>query len=393
MAHQKPGHLQHTGPLLIFGVFAAASLFHAISARLVYAETKLWDLGVYQGAASAQSVGEAVYGQGFPDLSFIYPPGILWLFGLLGDDLSFYFLGFYAAALGLSLALAPQNLRLSVLLYFGVFAFAYDPLIAAIQTGNVSVFLTLLILVFWRISDKLGPWPLAIVIAIAACLKPQYLAFVALWPLSGQTWTVPRAPIAIALGLPATLWAAQWAFAPDAFRSFLTSLDSQLGMSTGNADLGLGLFAYLFERTGSATAATLGHVVAWVALAALWFGLLRTTRTSLHVMNDHRHTCIQNGAFILTVFASPRLKIYDTGVLALIAVELLLLWSFRVRHIGPILGAALIFTGLAVYAASPDILKLNPDAYAELTALLLLPIAAGASFAILRSGPSALDAR
>ncbi len=145
-----------------------------------------WDLRLYDAAAAMARAGADPYAQGFgrSNLRFVYPPLVLKAFAALGPALVPALAAAYVACAGAFLALAPPGLRLAPVLIVGVFAFIHDPLTSGFATGNLSLYLHLMILALWLHAGRSGPrHALLAVIVLAACIKPSFAAYFGLWAL------------------------------------------------------------------------------------------------------------------------------------------------------------------------------------------------------------------
>jgi hypothetical protein len=328
--------------VLALCLWCGAVLIYAVAPQLVLQEGRFWDLAVYQSAADLAATGAPVYGVPLPQLFFVYPPWVLWLFGAIGAWLTPLFLAAYAATLALAASLAPPSLRWGVLFFLCALGFAQDPMILALRTGNFSVYANLIVLLLWRFSDRLGPGPLLAAIVVFAAIKPQAVAFLALWLFSGDLRAEGFLRGVLALVAICAIWAAQAIWAPEAFAGFLQSLDTQVNFGSPGADLGRGVMALIADFTDHFGLALGLHILAWCVLAALWAAFLWRIAGQSGQRGDLR-AIVQNGAFLLCLLATPRLKIYDTALIGPIALEAAVLWGMSLarpeRWLLPVAGA------------------------------------------------------
>jgi hypothetical protein len=166
--------------------------------------------------------------------------------------------------------------------------------VMAFLACNVANIFYAAILVSGLHGIKRGRWVFFYIsVAVAAVIKPPFLAFLMLPILACAEWISTVAVI----GTVAGVFALQKAIAPVLFRGFLDSLRSEL---VAHHDLGKGLLA-MFHGDPEIL---VPHFVLVGCLAAyMWH-----TR-------DRRNTAVwMSGALVLCVFANPRPIGYDLAV-------------------------------------------------------------------------------
>ena len=278
-----------------------------------------WDLNVYRSAAQMYQLGQDAYAVGHPDLRFVYSPLVLWAFAQLGDSLVMIFTALYLACIAAFLCLAPLSMSLSALLAFGVML-NMQPLTIAFMTGNITIYMHLLILLIWlhRARPTANAFLLG-AITITALIKPNFAAYFALWFLSIGRWDHNSTKAAIALIAVVAIWLLQALLQPAEFQAFLASLKEQTGITSAGQDMGYGFFTYTQRYGGSARIGLLLHLGICLALALFW---LRSILPSLKSTKSHSALIlISTGPMLICLLSNPRLKEYDLALVCILAIQ------------------------------------------------------------------------
>ncbi|MDF0602031.1 hypothetical protein P1J78_14910 [Psychromarinibacter sp. C21-152] len=321
------------GTVYVVGYFLFAAL-DIVPSRM------FWDLSVYKQAAEVASAGGDAYEQRYGGLRFVYPPLVLSAFAALEPWLLPLLAGTYVAVTAVFLLKAPPSLRLSPFLIMGVSAF-HDPLMVAVRTGNLSLYLHLLVLALWVRPG--GAWTrraLLVVILLGTVIKPVFAAYFGLWLLRDARLGRESAEAALTLAAAAATWLLQLWLMPEAFAGFLGAVDRQIGLDDTYSDLGSGVLPQVFNLSGSFTTGLLAHLAAWGGLSLIWLLWLRK-RVSDAPDAARRHILLA-APFVLCVLLNPRMKQYDLVAGFFLVLQAGYLWGRLPRPptVLPLLGLA-----------------------------------------------------
>ncbi|MEO0484406.1 MAG: hypothetical protein AAF092_00695 [Pseudomonadota bacterium] len=337
----------------------AAQIYLSVSALLVavYIERQFgadkifWDLAVYQGAAEAVARGEDPYANPVNGLRFVYAPAFADLLSVFSTQIILIFLSAYAICVAGFVVAAPPLLAWSLIGVFGLFAFQPQHLGISVATGNVTIFVHLIVILLWV---KQHHRALLVTIVLASLVKPSFAAYFGLWFCAGAPM-LGRAMVYAALGLLSVIaaWWAQAVLDPVRFDAFLGSLSAQVWSGSGLPDNGFGTLFWGNLVGLSQTSSLLAHVALWAVVAISFRAIVKKTAP------DQRFkVAVLAGAAIICCYGNMRLKTYDLAAMGIL-VAWLGLELCRRTHSGRWVWA---FAGLMllISVVATDILDAGP---------------------------------
>lgn len=325
-------------PLAAIGLLA---ILAALAAAALGGEGLFWDLQVYQDAADMVAAGGNPYVE-MTGLRFVYPPLLLAAFAAAGSALTAALAALYLGATALLATRAMRPLALGAAVSAAAFFALPQAWAMGFATGNVSLFLHILIAWTMLRGARFGAGPFLALVVLASMFKPYYLAYLLVLPLLEGA----RARVLLlggaAVGAVAAVAAAQMALAPEMFADFLDSLSAQAvgeasqgggpgggpgGGAGGGVDMGKGFYALAAKALGPEGGAA-AHVL--IAGALCLGGGWAAARTARGMAPEARLRFLVLTAIVLANAANPRLKVYDWAMLqAAATAAILMLLSLR----------------------------------------------------------------
>ena len=209
------------------------------------------DLEIYQKAINEFNLGNSAY-RSYGGLYFVYSPYILFFFSWFKENLTNFLLFFYILTI-LFFLILKQTRAIIYFSFISSIIFFNHSLVKSILTGNITIFLHLIILViFFLKNNKSKNIYFLIVIFISSIIKPYMLAYLLL-TINRESLFINLIKILLISAMFFLFFSSQYFFYPNYFIDFINSLYNQsLGTSIiADQDIGLApysIFSYFFEK-------------------------------------------------------------------------------------------------------------------------------------------------
>lgn len=266
------------------------------------------DLEIYQKAINEFNLGNSAY-KSYGGLYFVYSPYILFFFSWFKENLTYFLLFFYILTI-LFFLILKQTRAIIYFSFISSIIFFNHSLVKSILTGNITIFLHLIILViFFLKNNKSKNIYFLIVIFISSIIKPYMLAYLLL-TIDRESLFINLIKILLISAMFFLFFSSQYFFYPNYFIDFINSLYNQsLGTSIiADQDIGLApysIFSYFFEKKTSLA-------LHFIFILFLCFSFYKRLLLSINLLDEKLKKKIYFFLMIILItFLNPRMKIYD----------------------------------------------------------------------------------